>query len=76
MIHIINNTQLLLLRLLATCLRATTNARSVTRNEGGFTTAELLGNAALGILALVVIWGLMRELGVNVVGFIQDQLTG
>jgi len=33
--------------------------RRRTRSEAGMTTAELLGNAALGVLALVVIWGLL-----------------
>ncbi len=31
-----------------------------TARERGFTTAELLGNAALGIGALVVMWGFFR----------------
>jgi hypothetical protein len=31
------------------------------RSEAGMTTAELLGNAALGVLALVVIWGLLQS---------------
>ena len=37
------------------------------RDESGMTTAELLGNAALGVLALVVIWGLLQALGVDIV---------
>ena len=36
------------------------------------TTAELLGNAALGVLALVVIWGLLQQLGVDIVDWIRD----
>lgn len=44
------------------------------RGEEGFSTAELLGNAALGILALVVIWGLMQALGVDIVNWIRSQL--
>ena len=39
--------------------------------EEGMTTAELLGNAALGVLALVVIWGLLQTLGVDVVRMIR-----
>ena len=35
------------------------------RDEAGMTTAELLGNAALGVLALVVIWGALQALGVD-----------
>lgn len=30
------------------------------RNERGFTTAELLANAALGVVALAAIWGLFQ----------------
>lgn len=48
--------------------------RRVHAGEDGFSTAELLGNAALGILALVVIWGLMQALGVDIVNFIRSQL--
>lgn len=42
--------------------------------EDGFSTAELLGNAALGIAALVAIWAAMQALGVEVVGWIRGQL--
>jgi len=41
------------------------------RGEDGMTTAELLGNAALGVLALVVIWGLLQTLGVDIVRMIR-----
>ncbi|HTK15897.1 MAG: hypothetical protein QOI44_1900 [Actinomycetota bacterium] len=44
------------------------------RSEAGMTTAELLGNAALGVLALVVIWGLLQALGVDIVNWIRGQL--
>lgn len=50
--------------------------RSLRRDEEGFSTAELLGNAALGILALVAIWGLLQALGVDIVNFIREQLLG
>ena len=43
-------------------------------SESGMTTAELLGNAALGVLALVVIWGLLQALGVDIVNWIRGQL--
>ncbi|MDX1659734.1 MAG: hypothetical protein R3343_13005 [Nitriliruptorales bacterium] len=43
-------------------------------DEAGFTTAELLGNAALGVVALVVIWGLLQALGVDLIAMIRDQL--
>jgi hypothetical protein len=49
-------------------------ARGVHHREEGFSTAELLGNAALGILALVAIWSAMQALGVNVVEWIGRQL--
>ena len=43
-------------------------------DESGMTTAELLGNAALGVLALVVIWGLLQTLGVDIVKSMHDAL--
>ncbi|MEZ5169931.1 MAG: hypothetical protein R3A49_04195 [Acidimicrobiia bacterium] len=43
-------------------------------SESGMTTAELLGNAALGIAALVAIWALLQALGVNVINWIEGQL--
>jgi hypothetical protein len=44
------------------------------RRDGGFSTAELLGNAALGIAALVAIWAVLQALGVNIVGWIAAPL--
>lgn len=43
-------------------------------SEAGMTTAELLGNAALGIAALVAIWAVMQTLGLDVVDWIRGQL--
>ncbi len=43
-------------------------------DETGMTTAELLGNAALGVLALVVIWGLLQALGVDIVHSLRNAL--
>jgi hypothetical protein len=43
-------------------------------SETGMTTAELLGNAALGIAALVAIWAVMQTLGLDVVEWIRGQL--
>jgi len=43
-------------------------------DEAGMTTAELLGNAALGIAALVAIWAVMQTLGLDVVDWIRGQL--
>jgi hypothetical protein len=42
--------------------------------ESGMTTAELLGNAALGIAALVAIWAVMQTLGLDVVDWMRGQL--
>lgn len=43
-------------------------------DERGLTTAELLGNAALGVFALVVIWAALQQLGLNIVDWIREQL--
>jgi len=45
------------------------------RSEVGFTTAELLGNAALGVLALVAIWALMGGLAERIMAFIEQKMT-
>ena len=55
-------------------LRHTT--RRATGDEAGMTTAELLGNAALGDFALIVIWTGLRELGLDVVEWIRSDLLG
>jgi hypothetical protein len=44
-------------------------------DEAGMTTAELLGNAALGVLALVVIWGMLQALGVDIINSLRDALV-
>lgn len=51
-------------------------AETARRDERGLTTAELLGNAALGVVALVAIWQAMRLLGLDIVSWIQDQTIG
>jgi hypothetical protein len=43
-------------------------------DEAAFSTAELLGNAALGIAALIAIWAVLQALGVNVVQWIGQQI--
>ena len=48
----------------------------VDRNEDGMTTAELLGNAALGVLALVIIWAALQQLGLDIVESIRDNVIG
>lgn len=45
-----------------------------TMSEDGMTTAELLGNAALGIAALVAIWAVLQSLGLDIVNWIRGQL--
>ena len=52
------------------------HALRASSREEGFSTAELLGNAALGIAALVAIWAVLQALGVNVVSWIQGQILG
>lgn len=43
-------------------------------SEAGFSTAELLGNAALGVGALVAIWLVLEQLGLDVVEYIRGQI--
>lgn len=45
-------------------------------DERGLNTAELLGNAALAIAALVAIWAALQALGVDVVDWVRDQILG
>ena len=45
-------------------------------DDRGLNTAELMGNAALAIAALLVIWGALQTLGVDIVGWIRGQLIG
>lgn len=51
-------------------------SRRLNNDERGLSTAELLGNAALAIAALVVIWGVLEALGVEVVAWIRSQILG
>lgn len=44
------------------------------REEDGFSTAELLGNAALGVVALVVIWAGLKSVGLDVVDMVRTEL--
>ena len=46
------------------------------RDERGLNTAELLCNAALAIIALLAIWAALEAAGVNIIGWIEDQLIG
>ncbi len=45
-------------------------------DDRGLNTAELMGNAALAIAALVVIWAALQALGVDIVAWIRTQLIG
>jgi hypothetical protein len=51
-------------------------AHALRTDDRGLNTAELMGNAALAIAALVVIWGALQALGVDIVGWIRGQLIG
>jgi hypothetical protein len=48
----------------------------IRRTEAGLATAELLGNAALGVAALVVIWTALQALGLDIVVWIRAQVLG
>lgn len=50
--------------------------RRIENDERGLSTAELLGNAALAIAALVVIWAALEALGLEVVEWIRSQIMG
>ena len=49
--------------------------RRMHRGEWGLSTAELLGNAALAVVALLAIWAVLQTLGTDIVGWIRDQLS-
>jgi hypothetical protein len=46
----------------------------VWQDPEGFSTAELLGNAAMAIGVLVVIWGGLRLMGLNLLTEIQNAI--
>ena len=48
----------------------------VLRDDRGLNTAELMGNAALAIAALVVIWAALQALGLDVVNWVRASLLG
>ena len=50
-------------------------ARRPARSEAGFSTAEGLAGAALAVVALIAIWAAMRAFGVNIIHWMQDQIT-
>lgn len=43
-------------------------------DENGMTTAELLGNAALGVAALVAIWVVLQQIGLDVMDYIRTSI--
>ncbi|MGA7097740.1 MAG: hypothetical protein WB245_09260 [Acidimicrobiia bacterium] len=57
-------------------LALSTKFRELWNDDRGLNTAELMGNAALAIAALVVIWGALQTLGVDIVGWIRAELLG
>jgi hypothetical protein len=61
-----------IVRRIATCLERRGDRRA--SGEAGMTTAELLGNAALGIAALVAIWAVLQTLGLDIMDWIRGQL--
>jgi hypothetical protein len=44
--------------------------------EGGFSTAEGLAGAALAVVALIAIWAAMKAFGLDLINWMQDQITG
>ena len=48
----------------------------IKEDDRGLNTAELMGNAALAIAALVVIWGALQGLGIDIVSWIRSSLLG
>jgi hypothetical protein len=50
--------------------------RRLIADDRGLSTAELLGNAALAIAALVAIWAVLQQLGLDVVAWIRGQVIG
>ena len=54
--------------------RTATGEQAGEEQEAGMATAELLGNAALGIAALVAIWAVLQAVGLDVMDWIRGQL--
>lgn len=45
-------------------------------DERGLNTAEMLGNAALAIVALIAIWAALKQAGLDVVAWISGEILG
>jgi hypothetical protein len=43
--------------------------------QAGFSTAEGLAGAALAVVALIAIWAAMRAFGLDIIRWMQDQIT-
>jgi hypothetical protein len=43
--------------------------------DGGFSTAEGLAGAALAVVALIAIWAAMRTFGLDLIRWMQQQIT-
>lgn len=54
--------------------RVARTATGLHREERGLNTAELLGNAALAIVALVAIWYALRQAGLDVIDTLTDRI--
>lgn len=54
--------------------RAMGMLRMVDDDERGLNTAELLGNAALAIVALIAIWAALKQAGLDIIEWITDQI--
>lgn len=50
--------------------------RALRDDDRGLNTAELMGNAALAIAALVIIWGALQMLGMDIIGWIRTEMMG
>ncbi len=60
----------------STIHRVVSAVKGLHSDERGLNTAELLGNAALAIVALVAIWAGLQALGIDLIESIGDLLTG
>ncbi len=45
------------------------------RVQAGFSTAEGLAGAALAVVALIAIWAAMRAFGLDIIKWMQQQIT-
>ncbi len=68
------NTKEVTMQMLTKLSRLSRLGRAHLGDERGMTTAELLANAAMGVLALVAIWGALRLVGLDVVTWIENTL--